>query len=134
MTGMVAKSGQYLYYACNNKRRKGPQSCNTLLLPKHRVEDFVVRRIKDSILTKENLEALVQLVNEELTKTSEEGAERTNILNSQISEIEHRLGKLYDALETGAFEASQLAPRISTLIEMKGDLGRLRTESGDKLA
>ena len=129
MTGMVAKSGQYLYYACNNKRRKGPQSCNTPLLPKHRVEDFVVQRIKDSILTKENLEALVQLVNEELTKTSEEGAERTNILNSQISEIEHRLGKLYDALETGAFEASQLAPRISTLTEKKVGLEKLCSEA-----
>ena len=58
MTGMVAKSGQYFYYACNTARRKGRGVCPTPLLPKHKMETFIVERIKDNILTQENLEAL----------------------------------------------------------------------------
>jgi len=133
MTGMVAKSGQFFYYACNSARRKGRGACKTPLLPKHKVETFVVERIKDNILTRENLEALVRLTNEELLETSQEHEDRLDLLKSQITDVEYRLGKLYDALETGAFEAPQLAPRISTLIEKKGDLERLQSVSEEKL-
>ncbi|MCH7665598.1 MAG: recombinase family protein [Acidobacteria bacterium] len=129
MTGMVAKSGQFFYYACNTARRKGRLACNTPLLPKQKVEAFVVDRIKDNILTTENLEALVTMANEELLKGSQDDEERIQILQARIDEAENRLGKLYDALETGAFEATQLAPRIASLTSTKEELEVLKSEA-----
>ena len=36
--------------------------------------------------------------------------------------MESRLGKLYDALETGEFKTSDLAPRIRALMQKKEEL------------
>ena len=132
-TGTVAKSGQYSYYVCNSSRRKGRGSCKAAHLPKNKVEDFVVERIRNSILTPENLEDLLRLTNEELLETSQEYSELLDILKSQISDVDYRLEKLYDALETGAVEGSQLAPRITSLIEKKRDLEISRSETEENL-
>jgi len=40
-------------------------------------------------------------------------------LESQIKDIDLRLDRLYDALETGKLELGKLAPRISDLISHK---------------
>ena len=47
--------------------------------------------------------------------------------------MENRLAKLYDALKAGAFEATQLAPRIAALTEKKGELERWHSETEEKL-
>jgi len=110
-------SPRYRYYMCVNARRKGREVCPSPLLPTDKVEGLVVDRIKDYILTEENLEELVRLTNEELFQTSSEDRERLGILESQIADVESRLGKLYNALETGEIKTSDLAPRISALMQ-----------------
>ena len=68
-----------------------------------------------------------------MLETSQEYSELLDILKSQISDVDYRLEKLYDALETGAVEGSQLAPRITSLIEKKRDLERSRSETEENL-
>jgi len=65
----AVKSGRLFYYMCGNARRKGREVCKTPLLPKDKIEEFVIDRIKQYILTEENLEELVRLTNEELAQT-----------------------------------------------------------------
>jgi site-specific DNA recombinase len=50
-------------------------------------------------------------------------------LNAQIAEVDSRLGRLYDALETGKFKGGELAPRIETLFEKKAQLQQARAEA-----
>lgn len=69
MVGHAVKSGRFFYYMCGNARRRGRGLCNTPLLPKDKIESFVVDRIKRYILTEENLEELVRLTNEDLAQT-----------------------------------------------------------------
>jgi len=69
---------------CGNARRRGRGLCKTPLLPKDKIESFVVDRIKRYILTEENLEELVRLTNEELTQTCEDERDRVELLNAQI--------------------------------------------------
>jgi len=118
---------------CGNARRKGREVCPSPNLPSDKIEGLVVDRIKDCILTKENLKELVQLTNEELTQTSSEDRERLGILGSQIADMESRLGKLYDALETGEFKTSDLAPRISALMQKKEELQFAKADIEERL-
>lgn len=133
MIGLVAKSGQFFYYVCSNARRKGREMCDTPLLPKGKVEAFVIDRIKQNILTKENLEELIQLTNEELAASCSEDEERLQVLRTQLNNVESRLGKLYDALETGAVRPEQLAPRITALCQRKEELEKAKDEIEEAL-
>ncbi|MFC1874336.1 zinc ribbon domain-containing protein [Chloroflexota bacterium] len=53
--GSTAKSGRYSYYQCNARAMKGKRACHGLRVAKDKLERFVLDRIKESILTEENL-------------------------------------------------------------------------------
>jgi len=133
MVGHAVKSGKFSYYMCGNARKRGRDVCNTPLLPKDKIESFVVDRIKRYILTEENLEDLVRLTNEELAQTCGEEQERVKLISTQIVEVDNRLGKLYDALETGEFKGGELAPRIKALFQKKEELHQVKSEAEDAL-
>ena len=113
--GHSAKSGAHHYYACTNHIKKGKTVCDAKLHRKERLERFVIDRLKAHVLTEENLTRLLRLVNEELEKTKESSGEQLTILDKKLTDVARRLGKLYDALETGAFDMHDLAPRIKSL-------------------
>jgi len=111
---------RYHYYMCGNARRKGREVCPSPILPKDRVEGFIIGRIRSYILTEENLEELVRLTNEELCQSCSENRERLELIQAQIEEMDSRLCKLYDAIETGEFKGGELAPRLRALSEEGG--------------
>jgi hypothetical protein len=133
MVGHAVKSGKFFYYMCGNARKKGRGQCTTPLLPKEKIEKFVIDRLKRFILTEENLEDLVKMMNSELTRQCDGENERLEIINTQIAEAEDRLAKLYDALETGEFKGGELAPRIKGLFQKKEELQQARIEAEEVL-
>jgi len=107
--------------------------CSSPILRKDKVEGFVINRIKDCILTEDNLEELVRLTNEELAQTCAEEREKLEILQPQIAEADSRLGKLYDALETGEFKGGELASRIQALFQKKEELQQVKADAEEAL-
>lgn len=132
---MIGQGGNhhYRYYRCGNARRKGREVCPSPLLPKDKVEGVVTDQIKVHILTEENIEKLVQLTNEELAQTSREEKEKQEILEGQITDLESRLGKLYDALETREFQSGDLAPRIRALMQKREELHRTKSDIEERM-
>jgi DNA invertase Pin-like site-specific DNA recombinase len=132
---MVGHRGgyRYQYYMCGNARRKGREVCPSPILRKDKVEGFVIDRVKGYILTEENLKELVKLTNEELAQTCAEEKEKLELLEAQIVEVNSRLGKLYDALETGEFKGGVLAPRIKALLQKKEELQQAKAEAEEAL-
>ena len=61
-----AKSGQFAYYICGTLFTEGAGTCTARYLNAPRVEDFVVEKIRERILTEETIVELVQLVAEEI--------------------------------------------------------------------
>ena len=55
MIGCWGKSGQFLYYECNQHYKKGKDVCDAPMVNKEKLEGFVLDRIKDNILTEDNL-------------------------------------------------------------------------------
>lgn len=133
MIGHAVKSGKFFYYMCGNARRRGRGLRKTPLLPKDRIERFVVDRIKQYILTEENLEDVIRLTNEELAQTCDDERDKIEIINAEIAEVDSRLGKLYDALETGEFKGGELAPKIKSLFEKKKQLQQAKVAAEEAL-
>ena len=129
IVGGAYKSGQFAYYRCGKALRQGPKACPGRWLPRATIEGFVIDKIKTYILTDDNLRELVELTNEEILNLSENSEEKVKALEAQTKDIDSRLDRLYDALETGKLDLGELAPRISDLISRKKDLQQAIAEA-----
>jgi site-specific DNA recombinase len=112
LVGQDAKSGKFTYYVCGTLLKKGAGSCQTNYLVSQKFEKLVIDKIKEHVLNIENLTTLVKIVNEEMDGLAIEYQERLGSIDREIIDVEHRLEKLYDALETGSISLSDLSPRI----------------------
>ena len=95
-TGQGAKSGQFAYYICGTRYREGAGTCEARYLNAPRVEDFVVEKIRERILTEETIVELVTLVAEEIDAL----AGRLEVIDAELGDVQSRLERLYEALET----------------------------------
>ena len=127
MIGHSAKSGRHFYYLCSRNAKQGKDACGARMLPKEKLERLIIQQLRAKVLTDENLEELVKLVNEEAQLASNQLGGRLDVLDAELKDIGTRLAKLYDALETGKLELNDLAPRIRELKSRQEELRKSRT-------
>ncbi|MFP3975662.1 MAG: recombinase family protein, partial [Dehalococcoidia bacterium] len=128
MTGHSAKSGRHFYYLCSRKFKQGQYGCDARMLPKEKLEHLVIDRVRSRILTDENLEKLVVMVNEELESSSAQLKEEIDVIDAELRDVKPRLSRLYSALETGKLNLEDLAPRIKELRARQDDLAQARLQ------
>lgn len=104
MMGQPAKSGRFHYYVCGTAFRKGRRLCEARPIRKELIESLVLDKVRSIILQKEHVIELVRLTNEELRSSLGGIEDRVAQLRAQRVDVEARLGRLYDALETGQLE------------------------------
>jgi len=80
------------------------------------------------VLTEENLEELVKLVNEELQSASSWLRERQDAVDAELEDTKARLSRLYEVLETGKLNLDDLAPRLRELKSRQDELGKIRIQ------
>ena len=88
----------------------------------------MVDKIKERILTEENLRELVKLVNVELDAALGEYRERLGVQEGELADVQRRLERLYDALETSKLTMTDLYPRIQQLRHRQDQLQAARDE------
>ena len=115
LVGLDAKSGKFSYYICGTLLKKGSGSCQARYLNSTKFEGLVVDKVKEHILTPDNLTRLVELVNEEMDRNSKSYQDELDAIVDEVANINHRLDRLYDALETGGIDLNDIAPRIREL-------------------
>ena len=91
MTGHSAKSGRHFYYQCSRKFKQGKGACDAEILPKEKLEHLVIEQLKSRVLTDENLEGLVMLVNEELQSASCGLKDRLDAVDTELMDVRARL-------------------------------------------
>ena len=123
-----AKSGQFSYYICGTLLKQGAGACQAPYLNSQKFERVVIDKIKERILTEENLCELVRLVNEEMDAGASETRQRLDTVTAEMADVHRRLGRLYDALETGKLTLNDLAPRIQALRHQEDQLQAARLE------
>ena len=124
-TGQGAKSGQFAYYICGTLYREGAGTCEARYLNAPRVEDFVVEKIRERILTEETIVELVTLVAEEIDAMAGELAGRLEVIDAELGDVQSRLERLYEALETSDLTLEALSPRILSLRHREDAAGQL---------
>jgi site-specific DNA recombinase len=115
LVGQDAKSGKFAYYTCGTVLKKGAGACPARAHSAAKFEKQVVEKIKERILTPENLIELAKLVNEEMDSVAVQYHGDLDDIMEEISNTNRRLERLYDALETGKLGLDELAPRIQEL-------------------
>jgi len=134
LVGQDAKSGQFTYYVCGTLLKKGAGSCPNRYLNSQQFESLVIEKIKEHILTIENLTKLVHIVNEEMDSLVPEYRQRLDSIIDEIADVDRRLERLYDALETGKIQLADLAPRIQQLRQRRERLQAARWEMEQQLS
>ena len=81
-------------------------------------------------LVKDVLQKLVRLVNEELASTANRSEEQLANTNQELTKVNGRLGRLYEALETGKLTLDDLSPRIQQLRQQQRQIQASQAENG----
>ena len=131
--GQAAKSGRFAYYVCASLFREGAGACTARYLNAAKVEDLVVQKVREGILTEETITELVTLVAEEIDNLAGEVNGRLAAISAELSDVEARLENLYQALETRQLPIEALSPRILALNARQDQLTAAREEAGDQL-
>ena len=132
-SGQGAKSGQFAYYICGTLFREGAGTCSARYLNAPRVEDFVVEKIRERILTEETIVELVTMVAEEIDAMAGELAGRLDVVDAELGDVRKRLERLYEALESSELTLEVLSPRIFSLRHREEQLEAAREEAETKL-
>ena len=128
-----AKSGQFAYYICGTLFREGAGTCSARYLNAPRVEDFVVEKIRERILTEETIVELVKLVAEEIDAMAGELSGRLEVIDAELGDVQSRLQRLYEALETSELTLEVLSPRIFSLRHREEQLEAAREDAAGQL-
>ena len=132
-SGQGAKSGQFAYYVCGTLFREGAGTCTARYLNAPRVEDFVVEKIRERILTEETIVELVTLVAEEIDAMAGELSGRLEVIDAELGDVQSRLQRLYEALETSELTLEVLSPRIFSLRHREEQLEAAREDTAIQL-
>ena len=128
-----AKSGQFAYYVCASLFREGAGACTARYLNATKVEDLVIQKVRERILTEETITELVTLVAEEIDNLAGEVNGRLTAISSELSDVDTRLENLYQALETKQLPLEVLSPRILSLKSRQDQLTAAREEAEAQL-
>ena len=112
LSGQDAKSGKFSYYVCQSVMKRGSGACNAPRLNARRFEELVVGKIRENVLTESNIRKLVKLVDEEMDGVAKEQRQRLETIDSELVEVEHRLDRLYNLVETTDLDIEDFKPRI----------------------
>ncbi len=132
-SGQGAKSGQYGYYICGTLFREGAGTCSARYLNAPKVEEFVVQKIRERILTEETIVELVTLVAEEIDAMAGELAGRLEVIDAELGDVRKRLERLYEALETSELTLEVLSSRIFSLRHREEQLEAAREDAETQL-
>ena len=126
MIGHSAKSHQHYYYTCNSSYKSGRDACSARALPKDKLEKLLIEQVKERILSQQSLEQLVESTNQKIDSSHSGVRERLDATNAELNDVQIRLSKLYDALETNRLSLDDLAPRIRDLRSRQDELQKAK--------
>ena len=94
----------------------------------------MLKRIRDHILSEENLNRLIDLVNAEYEKRRMSADADRSAIRAEVEGRRRRLDRLFESLETGHLGFSDVAPRIKKvrdeIDELEKRFERVTTDSG----
>lgn len=125
MASVGAKSGQFYYYTCQTYIKKGRKYCDQKLIRADKLEPFIIDLLKKRILTEGNVKKLLLMVNKELKAFEKEYTTSIALLDKSLEQKLSRRRKLYNIIETGRVDLTDIGPRIK---EINAEIDALNDE------
>ena len=100
-TGKGSAGGMYRYYTCSTKARQGKTGCEGRSIPMDRLDHLVASHLEERLLQPKRLETILSSLLDRRQERSERRREHLADLHRRITETDQRLGRLYDAIESG---------------------------------
>ena len=134
LSASEAKSGRYTYYVCQSLLKLGPEACSTPRLNARAFEKLIVDQIRDNILTESNIRDMVKLLDEEMDGVASEQRERLTAIEEELEDLNRRLGRIWQAIETTDIELADASERIREHRERKERLEIAAEEARELLS
>jgi hypothetical protein len=117
MTLRTGKSGRYSYYVCAAASQKGKTACPGRSVPMDRLDQAVMDRVADKLLTPDHVSDLLRGLMDRQMRRDADYAGRLTALRGTLAEAEARLARLYQAIENGIADANDptLKQRIAAV-------------------
>lgn len=126
MTLRTGKSGKYRYYTCATCARKGKTACKGRSVPMATLDDLIIDQLCQRLFEPERLTELLQKLSARNAESSDKRREELKGLNKGLREVEQRIERLYEAIETGLVKDSDsFRNRLSTLEQQREENLRL---------
>jgi DNA invertase Pin-like site-specific DNA recombinase len=129
MSGASANGngGKYLYYQCSSKKY-GQAKCKNKSINKNTLENFIIKSIKNQILTETNLMILADEYNQFVKEKSDSEKIKREDLEKRLQILNKRIQNTQTMLADGKLENQQ------TVLSMLGDFRKEENEIQDQLA
>ena len=125
MTLRTGKSGRYRYYSCATCMRKGKTACKGRNVPMATLDGVVTDALLRRLFTPERVEDLLRQVMERNADSAETRKAEVRSLDKDLQEIEQRIGRLYDAVESGMVsDGDMFRERLSALEQRRDKVTR----------
>jgi site-specific DNA recombinase len=108
MTLRTGKSGRYRYYTCSTKARQGETGCRGRTVPMEKLDNLVADHIEHRLLLPNRLEQILSSVLDRREERTERRTTHIAELRKRATEADAKLKRLYDAIENGVTDLSDL--------------------------
>ena len=109
MTLETSRGGRrFTYYNCSNYIRRGKAVCPGQRIPARELEQAVLDHMANKLFTAERVKAILKGVYEVVRKLEKGNDAQRKSLNRQLDVIKAKLGKQYEAIESGAVDCIAL--------------------------
>jgi DNA invertase Pin-like site-specific DNA recombinase len=108
MTLRTGKSGRYRYYICSTKARQGETGCRGRTVPMEKLDTLVADHIEHRLLQPARLEKILSSVLDRREDRAERRTTHIAELRKRATEADAKLKRLYDAIENGVTDLSDL--------------------------
>ncbi len=117
------------YYQDSGYINKGRSVCSSYLIRKEKIEDFVVRNIKENLFDARSENRLREIIEERLKRRLADQEPALTQLEKAIDDTECQIRNLVDAIAKG-INADTVIPRLQQLEAQKAHLRTRRQELG----
>jgi site-specific DNA recombinase len=120
--GTAAKGGKFHYYGCGSYLKGGKKTCAARLINKNKLESAVLAKIQEQILSPTNIRSYIQRVMESALKSQDKPSSAQDAVRLALNDLQARLRRWENALESGELSIEHAAQRIKELHEQRQEL------------
>lgn len=113
---------KYAYYNCITYSKKGKDVCSGYRVRADELDIEVINRVKTLLFSDENMKKLVADINQAAKSLRTDYWKKITDLKKKASDMQNRVMRQYEAIESGVIDVSLVAPRLKELKTQRENL------------